>query len=315
MTLVSLTSIAGGLLVITLFGLVFRSKVRDFDGRLIPAPTDIERLLEGFGARFFSKPDPTLARKLVWARIPIANTPPAWRALNLLGPISTALLGYIVVGGGAGNVLWGIILAAGGGFFAYLFISSRLDNVIDAREMEIAASVPAFMSSFARILAVRRDWVATMETIAQAAEKERAARGAGEALRRKAVRPNDFNPYASELYTGLIMLMARKNEGLIRRDASVERPDPLLEWAIWCDNGEIFELADAIRAATVQNRPLRAEEVDILENGFRARREERIIREAADAAARTTAILVIFNLPLLLAALIVPAIYGVIQAV
>ena len=313
MNLVLIVAIAWGLLAASLPSLVYRGKIRDFDGRLIPAPTDIDRLLNGFGSRFFSKPDPTLARKLIWARIPIANTPPAWRALNVLGPIAAALIGYTVAASG-GNTLGGILLGGGGAFFAYLFISSRLDNFIAAREKAIAAAVPAFMSSFARILAVRRDWVATMEAIGLAAEKERAARGQGEALRRKAVRPNDFNPYASELYTGIIMMMNRKNEGLIRRDATVDRPDPLLDWAIWCDNSEIFDLADAIRAATIQNRPLRAEEIDILENGFRSRREERITREAADAAARTTGILVLFNLPLLLAALIVPAIYGAIQA-
>lgn len=313
--IVLLTALAVALMPSALLALFNRDRVRGFDGRLRPAPTDIERLLSGFGARFYGKPDPGLARRLEWAQIPIANTPPAWRALLVLAPLAAGVALFSVMGIAGGNTFGGAVFAGVAAFVVRLYVSSRLDNFIDARSKAITADVPAFMSSFARILAVRRDFIAALDAIAESAERERLARGAGGALRRKAIRPSDFNPYASELYTGLIRLMARKNEGLIRADASVERPDPLLDWAIWCDNEEITELASAIRSARLANRQLRAEEIDTLEDNFRSAREQRVEREAADAASRTTTILVVFNLPLLLAAMLVPAIVGAIAAI
>jgi hypothetical protein len=313
--LVFLTALAAGLLPSALIALFSRERIRGFDGRLRPAPTDIERLLAGFGARFYRKPDPSLARRLEWAQIPIANTPPAWRSLLILAPLTVGISTFSVMGVAGGNTFGGAVLAVVAAFVVRLYVSSRLDNYIAARTAAINDDVPAFMSSFARILAVRRDFVPSLETIAESAERERIARGAGGALRRKAIRPSDFNPYASELYTGLIRLMARKNEGLIRADATMERPDPLLDWAIWCDNSEITELASAIRSARLANRQLRAEEIDTLEDNFRAAREQRVEREAADAASRTTSILVVFNLPLLLAAMLVPVIVGAVAAI
>ena len=46
MNLVLIVAIAWGLLAASLPSLVYRGKIRDFDGRLIPAPTDIDRLLK-----------------------------------------------------------------------------------------------------------------------------------------------------------------------------------------------------------------------------------------------------------------------------
>jgi hypothetical protein len=312
---VLLISIAWALLIPAILAATSRTRVRGLDGRLRLAPTDVERLLQGFGARFYGKPDPALARKLEWAGIPFANTPPAWRALLLLAPAAAFAAVFSLMGVSGRLGPGGLILAGAAAFLVRLYVSSRLDNVIDARRKAIAADVPAFMSSFARILGVRRDWVLAFESIAEAAERERAARGAGGALRRRAVRTSDFNPYASELYTGIIALMARKNEGLLRPGAGMSDPDPLLEWALFCDNSELYALADAIRSARASGRALKADQVDNLEDGFRAAREERLNREAADAASRATAVLVIFNLPLLLAAVIVPAVAGAIAAI
>ena len=109
--LVFLTALAAGLLPSALLALFSRDRVRGFDGRLRPAPTDIERLLAGFGARFYGKPDPSLARRLEWAQIPIANTPPAWRSLLVLAPLTVGISVFSVMGVAAGNTFGGAVFA------------------------------------------------------------------------------------------------------------------------------------------------------------------------------------------------------------
>ncbi len=283
-----------------------RRIVRGRAGRSIE-PSDIERLLGPLVAMAAGRRSgrERMLRELEWARIDWF-TPETWSLLKILaGPMLGLGMLFLLLMLGISSVA-AVFLAAGGGAMGFLYPRIYLGGRLRRRQAAIARDVPVFLNLYARTSVVVRDTTAVLEAIAAVVSREAATREGVEGViphhRRR------VNPYASDLWVGLDLMLKQRALGIYRRGATLSSPDALIGFSVFCHDSDLDTWVDRVRQAREAQRHLSPEQADILVDNLQARRLWQVRRSFARLQARATIILVAVNMPLLLASILAPMI-------
>jgi len=313
---VLLLSLGLALLVpFTFYALRARSLVRLENGQLVSDDSELERL---FGPLFRRRMrgaggyDQVL-QKLEWARIGFF-TPGTWiLATTLAGPLLFLLFFalFTLLGLEPGSTLILSGMAGGGGF---LYPRSTLSRKLRERQKRIARDVIPFIGLYARTATIIHDTTSVFAKMLEIAARENADRmGGKDAMLRRSTRQRQNNPYQSDLWLGLEVMMRERTAGIHRKGATGERPDPLMSYATFVNDREFFSFIDRVRQARDQQRHISAEQLDVMVSNLQQHRLQEIRRGFARLLAKATVVLVAFGMPLLFTAVGAPLIYAVLH--
>lgn len=284
-----------------------RRYVRTPTGRQVEQ-SDLERLLAPLVEIAGGRPNgrDRLLRQLEWARVDWW-TPETWSLLKLFaGPVA-GFAGLIVLLAVGAPTIAALAIALGGGGGGFLYPRVYLNGRLRRRQAAIARDVPVFLNLYARTAVVVRDTTAILEAIAALVAREQASREGAEGVSIRVKRRR--NPYGSDLWLGLEMMLKQRALGLYRRGATAATPDALIGFALFCNDPDLNTWVDRVRQAREAQRHLSPEQADILVNTLQQRRLWAVRRSFARLQARATIILVAVNMPLLLLSILAPVVF------
>ena len=283
-----------------------RKIIRGPSGRQVEA-SDIERLLSPIVAMASGRSGgrERLLRQLEWARIDWF-TPETWSLLKILtGPVAGfgSLLVFLTIGA---STMLALILAVCAGATGFLYPRVYMNGRLNRRQASIARDVPVFLNLYARTAVVVRDTTAILEAIAALVARESASRVGVEGVTPRSRRHT--NPYSSDLWLGLELMLKQRALGVYRRGATLTNPDALIGFSVFCNDPDLNTWVDRVRQAREAQRHLSPEQADILVANLQQRRLWQVRRSFARLQARATVVLVAVNMPLLLACILTPVI-------
>lgn len=275
------------------------------------APSDIEKLL-GPIARMLMGARGGGGRQRVAMQLQWANSrwsPEAYVLMPwILGPslAVSAMVAFASIGLdftliGAGGFL--------GGLVGFLYPGVKIGGRLKVRRAKIAADVPVFMAQYARTAAIDSNMNRILAEMYNRVIQER-ARTAARAGLEESIRLRRYgSAYASDLWTGLTVMMERQ-EGLVRPTATFDDPDLLLEFIIWCDDADLAKFMVNQRLGRLENRKVEGTLVDKEVASIRKERIEQIKRSIPKQQTKAIMFLVGFCLPMLMAVLLIPMFLG-----
>jgi len=294
-----------------------RKLVRLVNGRLETDSSELERLFGPLLTRRMRRGGrDQLYRRLEWARIGFF-TPETWVLVTTLsGPLVFLVFFSIFSLAGAEPVTALILslLAGGGGFF---YPRSTMNSRLRARAKRIRRDVIPFISLYARTATVIEDTTQVFAKMLEIAERENADRSGPGApiLRRSTQRRRQNNPYQSDIWIGLAIMMRDRTAGIHRRGATAETPDPLMNFAAFVNDEDFSTFIDRIRQARDQSRYIKPEQMDTMLENLQLHRLQEIRRGFATLLAKATVVLVAFGMPLIFTAVGGPILYAILHGV
>jgi hypothetical protein len=305
-------AMGAGVILLAAWAFGSRRLVRTSSGRVIPEPSDLMRLFGPLLVRPMRSRGgrERLAQKLDWARIGFF-TPETWLLANLLAGPLAFLLTFLFFSLISGNGLLAVIMALVAGAAGFIYPRTTLSRRLRARQARIKRDVVGFISLYARTATVLHDTTLIFAKMLEIAARENADRTApAGVLKRSAVRRRRTTPYSSDLWLGLEIMMRERAQGIHRKGASYERPDPLISFAFFCDEPAISTFIDRIRQARDQQRHITPEQLDIMVANLEQHGLQEVRRGFADLVAKAIIVLVAFGMPLIFTAVGASIIYA-----
>ncbi len=270
------------------------------------APSDMERLFAPLARVLAARRKGgrrRLEQELTWARS-------GWSPeLFVLAPWIGLPLGMLAAGGtGAIAELDADMLVAMtliGGVIGYFYPKARIGRVLKRRAAAIDEDVPAFIAQVGRVASAVDDHYQNFTAIYERVTAESLRAEARQTLLDELRTRRYGSPYASDLWTGFRAMMDRHQE-LARAEADFDDPDPLLEFATWCDNDELTVFLLDQRQRRLADYRIDAAGVDAYVARLRRRRIEAVRRSLPRMQSEALVFLVLFCLPMLFAVMMVP---------
>jgi hypothetical protein len=298
-------ALAMAAIVVLLMGALGRQREStDARGKRGPAPSDLERLfgpLMGAIIRRRAGGKGRLKRELGWTGSRL--TPEIFTALPFVlapaGILVGLALGTLV---GADLTISGLF-AAGFAVVGWFFIPSRHNAAIRGRRKAAHEDAVIFMGQYARTAMTTRDMPTILAEMNKYVLQERLRFAARAALR---VNRRARSSYDSAVWVGLSQMMERGAQGLVREGATLEDPDLLQQFAIYCDDYDMANFLVHLRNASIQHRSLDPKQLDAEVRELRAARIDEVKASWARLTTEATVFLVLFNLPVLFAVILGP---------
>ena len=293
-------------IVVLLLGALGRPKMEvDPKGTRRPAPSDVERLFGPLSSRLLRRRAggrARLARELTWVR-------------SNLSPEIYTVIPYVAAPGAA-LILFGIsvfvgmdttttaLVCAAGALAGWFYISSRHNAAMRRRRAAAHEDAVVFMGQYARTAMTSPDMPTIFAEMNRYVIEERrrfAARQLANPRRRYGTQP-----YDSAVWQGLVDMMARSSQGLVRDGATLEDPDILQQFVVFCDDPDMTTFLVHLRTASIQHRRLDPGQLDAEVRELRAARIDEARASWARLVNEATIYLVVFNLPILFGVILGP---------
>jgi hypothetical protein len=300
----------GGLIaaaiVVLLMGALGRPRMEiDTRGTRRPAPSDVERLFSPLASRLLRRRAggrARLARELTWTRSRFS--PELFTVIPVVAAPAAALIMFGVgVFEGMDTTMTAIICVAAalGGWF---YVPSRHNAAMRRRRAAAHEDAVVFMGQYARTAMTSPDMPTIFAEMNRYVIEERhrfAARQLANPRRRYGVQP-----YDSAIWQGLVDMMARSSQGLVRDGATLEDPDILQQFVVFCDDPDMTTFLVHLRTASIQHRRLDPGQLDAEVRELRAARIDEARASWARLVNEATIYLVVFNLPILFGVILGP---------
>jgi hypothetical protein len=268
------------------------------------ATTDIERLLGPLASALLRRGGgrDRVKRQLEWAGVGWA--PELFVVLPfVLAPAAAIVLASLSALAGMGTSV--ILLVTGAGaVMGFVWPRTRISGVLRRRKTAIHEDVPVFMSQYARLASTYKSMQQIVQAMAGqvASERLRAQGGGtfGERLRERRY----GGAYSSSLWQGLLNLDARKEPP--RENADFDAPDAYLDFCLFCDDDDLTKFITNQRLAALRRSQPDPVMIDAAVEELRRTRIQEAERMTAKYAMQALVFLVIFCLPMLFAAILLP---------
>lgn len=297
--------IAASIVVLLMGALGRQRSVTNAAGARVSAPSDVERLfgpLLNAVLRRRAGGKGRLARELGWTGSRLS--PEAFTVLPFVltaaGILVGLAMGTLIKADLTPTGLFALAFAVIGWFY----VPSRHNAAIRARRAAAHNDAVTFMGQYARTAMTTRDMPTILAEMNKYVLQERSRSAARAALRGANRRAR--GSYDSAVWMGLSSMMERGAQGLVREGATLEDPDLLQQYAIYCDDYDMSNFLVHLRNASIQHRSLDPRQLDAEVRELRTARIDEVKASVARVVMEATLYLVLFNLPILFAVILGP---------